>query len=214
MTYTVITPAVHHEMTLLETVKTELEISGSTSDGILTEFIQQASDYIETYTGRTFAKETIEETFQSRGSRKLMVSKYPLVSISYIEQDGTSIASTSYEIDNAETGVIWRESGFAHTVLSNEYITLQPTRDGRRDWKVRYVAGYDMPGTTGVDRDFPHDLERACIDMVKTWFLTKTADPLVQRHQTGDASETRFAISRGLPPAVLNVLNSWRKLDL
>ncbi|MAF25371.1 hypothetical protein CL634_07330 [bacterium] len=212
--FTIITAAAHTEMTLLEVVKSELEITGSSNDGMLTEYIQQASDYIRTYTGRYFAKETVEETFQSRGGRKLMVSRYPLVSISFIEFSGTSVGATTYEIDNSTAGIIWREAGFTHTILSDEFITLQPTKDGRRDWKVRYVAGYNMPGTTGVDRDFPYDLERACVDLVKNWFLTKTADPMIQRQQTGDASETRFATSRGVPPGVLNTLNNWRKLDL
>ena len=212
--FTVITEAIHKEMALLETVKTELKIAGSTNDGFLTELIQQASDFICTYTGRCYAKETVEETFQSRGINLYVTQRYPLVSISYITDDGTSFSSTAYEIDNSTAGIVWAENGFRHNIITDIFVTERPSRHGRRDWLIRYVAGYNMPGTTGVDRDFPHDLERACIDLIKSWYLARVSDPLIQRQQTGDASETRFATSQGAPPAVLGVLKRWRKLDL
>lgn len=216
MTFTVNTAAPHKRLTSLMAVKRELETSTELDDDkVLWEMIHQASDFIVNYTEREFAQETITETIPSNGSPMLLTSRTPIRSISFIELDGSSVSSTAYEIDDADAGIIWKEDGFDNTRITSNFINEYPTNYGRRNWKVKYTAGYVLPDTVGT-RTLPYDIERACIDIVKAWFLDRKANTNLRYQKVGDAAEAHFENHEagGLPPRTLNILNRWRRHDL
>lgn len=217
MTLTVNTSSPHKLLTSLTAVKRELGISTSLeNDKLLWDLIGQASGFIHDFCDKEFAREVVTETLPSRGGPILMTARVPIQSIEYIELDGSSVSSTSYEIDDAEAGMIWKEDGFTHTIITDSLANEYPTRYGRRDWTVKYTAGYILPESTQGARTLPHDLERACINIVKSWFLDRKADPNLRYQKIGDAAEARFdnIEAVGLSPTTLGILNRYRRFDL
>jgi len=223
MTVTVTTPAVHKEFTTLNVVKDEMLITGSSEDAVLVDMIRQSRDLIVRYCNREFARETIQETLDSDGTVNLMISRTPLVSITQIKDDGTTISSTLYSIDDADAGIIFRESGWTTTQLWGHNIEAFPIHQGRRDWEVTYVGGYIMPGSTEGTVTLPYDLERASIDIIKSKFYQRGDDPTIQSEKVGDASITRFPNPSlksgdpkvaGIPPLTLTILDSWKRITV
>lgn len=217
MNVTVTTPAKHPELTLLSYVKAELGLEGnSTQDGMLTTYIQMASDYIEQQTGRRFAKERVTEKLAADNNIRMMLERYPIVQIHGIKYDGSTIGSTTFVVEDADRGFLLRQTGWTDTTLYYSNIELNPTRHGRLLWEVDYTAGYDMPGSTDALTNLPYDVQRAAIDLTKTYYLQRTEDPGVRSQRTGDASETRYGPAEtrfAVPPTVDAVLQRYQRLE-
>ena len=64
---------------MLETVRAELGVTDRSEDENLARWIRQASDVISKYFNRTFAQETIDETFRrATRSDDILLSRYPV----------------------------------------------------------------------------------------------------------------------------------------
>lgn len=214
MSLTVSVPAVTNRLTSLAAVKRELEITTIADDKLLWDQIQQASDFIVRFTGRDFARERVTEKLPAKGAVKLLLERVPIVTLHSVMFDGSTISSTSYEIDNADAGILFRKIGWTTTQLFTHHIVEHPLGDGRRDWEFDYTAGYLTPGSTAGPSNLPGDVERACIDLVKISHLRRSDDPGIQSQRTGDASESRFGtVEIGIPPSIKESLQRWRRLD-
>jgi len=222
MAVTVTSAAVHKEFTTLNVVKNEMNITGSSVDALLVDGIRQSRDIITRFTGREFARETIQETMDSAGGLKLVVSRTPLISITQITDDGTTISSTLYSIDDSDAGIIFKETGWKNTQMAGQNVVQFPLHEGKRDWSVTYIAGYIMPGSTEGAVTLPYDLERASIDIIKTFYFQASNDPTFKSEKVGDASYTRFSMGEtgggsgngGLPPSSINILNRWKRITV
>jgi len=216
MSLTVSSAATNPELTLVGTVKAELGITSSTGDAVMTGMIQRASDYIERWTGRRFPRETVVETLAASGRPYLVLSRAPVVSITAITRDGSTISSTSYDIDNANAGILWREQGWTDTGLLGQNIEGYRTGHGRRDWSVTYVAGYITPGSTAGNPTLPGDVEQACIAIVKAWWRERKENPNVVKQAVGAAAETKaFGLDQvGIPPVATSLLKRWQRIDI
>ena len=215
MPITVNTAADDQRLTTLSRVKLELGISNNDSDQLLNGYIKQASDLITRYTGRVFAEETVTETLPSNGDPILVLERTPISSVTQIKYDGSTVSSTEYLIQDPEAGILFKENGWTSTILYVSHITRWPTRFGKYDWSVQYVAGYKLPNSSAPD--LPEDVERACLDTVKAWYHDREENPNVVSQKTGDASETRFKSadgSAGVPPVTLKMLERWRRVDI
>ncbi len=214
MALTITTEASTVKLTSLEFIKSELAIDDQDSDLQLRRFIDQASSFIPSYTNRVFCKETVIETLGANGDAILILERTPIVSISAISFDGTTISSTTFSIEDADAGFLFRDVGWQDTQIWRSDITLRPTHRFRKKWSVSYTAGYVCHGSTQGDQNLPADIERAATDLVKSWYLSREQDSNVKRERTGDASETRFdnKESAGLPPGVMRLLAPYRRL--
>lgn len=216
MPITVTTTAIHPELTSLIRVKDELDINGSTDDTVLVYAIREASDLIKSYCGREFARETVTETFVGNGMVDVTLTRTPVISISAMSYAGTTVSSTSYEIQSPNAGILRRKDD----VWTNSEYTrwnVEPYRvplGGKNDWSVTYVSGYITPGSTEGQRTLPFDVERACVDIVKSFYLRREDDPNVKHQRTGDASETRFDTVHGIPLGAEDILKRWRRIDI
>lgn len=213
MTLTVSVQPKATDLTQLDTVKDELQLSttATSDDDFIEQLIDEASDFIATWTGRTFGKATYIETLDANGGLFLMLAKTPVVSISLVTDDGTTISSTTYEIDDADAGILFRETGWRSTQLSFHNIEAFPLHEGKRDWSVTYVAGWDTPGSTAT-RTLPYDVERACIDIVKTNYLRRHEDTRI-RHQSVDET-FEILVKESLTPSALRILERYRQINI
>ncbi|MDD5366925.1 MAG: phage head-tail connector protein [Gallionellaceae bacterium] len=73
-------------------------------------------------------------------------------------------------------------------------------------------ASTDQPRTV-VCRDLPRDLERACVETVKAWYLGAQHDPTVSSKRVGDLelSYSVTALGRDLPANVMKLLSAYRR---
>jgi hypothetical protein len=215
MTVTVQTPAVHKELTTLLSVKNELGITGSSSDRELISFIEQASDWIGSYCGRTFAKETVVETRDASGGLFMVLTRRPIITITQVTLDGSTISSTTYTIDDANAGLLFRSIGWTSTQLGRHYVEKFPLLHGKRDWSFTYTAGYVTPGSTDSQRNLPYDIEMAAVQLTKALYVARRDDPMVIKQVVGEASETRAnSQGWGVPPTVIRSLDKWRSIDI
>jgi hypothetical protein len=189
------------DLTLLATVKTELGLETTESDSYLSSAITQASRSIATYCNRTFARETLVDNFRLDDgdlvAEPLLLSRFPVASISSIVENETTLASDEYEFD-ADTGQVWRLNG----------------DDDRSIWEpakivVPFVAGYLLLDT------LPEDIERACIMLVVQNFRAKGRDPTVKATDIPGVMRREYWVGStgqtgAFPPEVESLLNPYR----
>ena len=130
-------------------VKDYLNITGSnsTSDNLINDLINRISTAFESYCGRTFISASYIEYYDGSSSNMLFLDKYPITSITEINEDsdwtwGTStvISSGSYRV--ADDRMVAYDGRFGSSIQS---------------LKVSYTAGYS---TT------PEDLKQAAVEEV------------------------------------------------
>lgn len=198
---TVSVEAQSKNMTSIERVKRELGVTVDTHNTFIYEAITQASAEIVSYCRREFAKETVVESFRvGEPVGILQLSRRPIVSVSSIVESGVTLTTDDYEID-ALTGWIYRLDG----------------NDERRDWEcgkivVTAVVGWEML------TDLPSDLERICIDLVKSKWFARKRDPLVKREEVPGVLLTEYWVDtgeyvRGLPAGIAKKLDELCYVD-
>lgn len=171
-----VTPAVNNKLTTLIKVKTELQPTTAADDAFLTELIDQASNTITSFCLRPFMRETYRETVTGQGGVFLLLARTPLATIRSVAGDAGSI--TDFTAWSA-AGMLYRKNRWAQ---GQTYV-------------VEYDAGY---------ADAPGDVERACTDLVKAFFLARQRDPAITNEKIGDygAAYTQVTLER---------LKGWRR---
>lgn len=203
----VITPAASKQLTTLETVKSELGISDTGQDAFLSSLIDRASDAIVSFCGRPFAKESYRETLAGYGTNRLILSRTPVIAVSSITADSEDI--TDYLLEDPEAGILFRKRGWQWAPTLGWNISFHPIGNSENlNFTVEYTAGYVLPGDEGT-RTLPHDIEQACIDMVKTLYSAGERDPAITGERIGDY---QVSYAQGLPVGVTQLLLPWRRI--
>jgi len=206
-----ITPIEGNNMTTIDLVSKALNL---TNDELLENkqyidlLIKGASNYIEQYTGRVYNYSDVIEKLPGNGQLNIYVSVRPIKELVEIKIFDTVIDPSLYEIDNPNTGSIYKETVWVDYTKYHGYIEKQPAMS-KHAYTITYKAGYYMPGSN--QRDFPYDLEIACIELVKHLYHSKDRNYLVSREVIGDAQRTFATIgSVGVPDMVTEILDKWK----
>lgn len=200
----VITPATNLKLTTVAAVKADLGITGSDQDAQLGTLIDQYSAAIVGWCDRPFALETVRETlFERCRSDGLMLSRWPIVSITSVAIDGTTLNPADYVADKV-TGILYRRSATAHGAYwpAGESV-------------VEFSAGYILPGDD--DRTLPHDVERAAIMLVKGALAYSRADLAVRSIEVQDIETVNFwNLNQGgdMPLHIQGLLSGYRRLAI
>ncbi|WP_029004769.1 hypothetical protein [Azorhizobium doebereinerae] len=199
---TIVTPAANHHLTTAAAVCRELGIDGEAVTAFLAGAIPQASDAVRTWCGRTFALETIRETFHApEPLPSLLLSRWPLVAI-----DAATIGAVSLDLSEVEADL---DCGSVYRLAANRRRLSWPA--GRL--VVDYRAGFILPDQEG--RTLPHDIERAAIALVKGYWFSRDRDPTLRSEDVtgvGNLSYGLAGIGQGitLPPDVEGLLSPYR----
>lgn len=197
-------------LTSLAAVSEDLGITLGTDKSQLARFINAASDMIEGYCNRKFARTVVvEEKVAGRGEKTLLVERAPLVSIEEISYDGTALDEDGYEIHNAGAGIIYNK--FSVWSWDTPYVqgasaTPYPAAE-RKLYAVSYTGGFLLP--CADSRDLPYDLEQACIDLVVSKYNRKGEDPNIKSEKISKWSATYGDWM--IPPRVQAILNIYRR---
>lgn len=204
---TVVTPAVTHDLTTLETVKDELNVTDTASDARYTRWIAEASGFIRFYCNRTFAAEGLSEQFRfvveswirDPARACLTLRRRPVSVIASITEDGTALAATDYEAD-LDRGSIWRLSSDVRVPWSAAKVV------------VAYTAGYAL-----LD-GLPYGLETACLEIVKHRLFARERDPMVRQQSIPGELEQQWwvpgANEDGVPPTIRAMLDPHRDIPV
>lgn len=199
------TPAESRDLT---TVPAVLAVLGEDADPALVgRLIRAATDAIERYCGRTFARQTYVETLDGNASRELLLRNTPIVGTPTIVCESAPVAD--FEVSDADAGILYRALGWERT--GDVYWFAEPSAvwpTGARRYAVTYEAGYLLPGQDG--RDLPGDIENACVETVCVWYRRAGEDPNLRQKKVDDLTLVFAAGSEadhnGLPPYARAVL--------
>lgn len=179
----IVTPATSTRLTTLDAVKADLGLAGTASDDALGALIDQFSDTVAAWCGRTFGLATVRETLDITrlcDRRVILLERWPVASVDSITVTGIALASADYALDPAKGELRYR--------APDGRLWLWPVGDS----VITYATGYLLPGETG--RTLPHDIERACILMVRSAWHGMGRNPALRSEESaGVATFTYFA---------------------
>lgn len=202
MSVSIITPAAHHCLTALSAVKAEFAMTSDADDPFLSALIRQVSEAIEAWCGRTFAQETVSETIYQNGTAGgLLLSRWPVASISSVTVAGSVIEPDGYDID-ATSGLLHRitASGFRSAWAPGRVV-------------VTYVAGYTLPdGSYGST--LPADIERAAIVLVRNAYTSRGRDPLLRSEDADGIAAVTYGLAASFPAEVEGLLMPYRQPNI
>lgn len=219
------TAAATTALTTRDAFKAAANLTSTTDDDFIDTLIVSISDQVNTILGvatatdgtRTIGRETLVETIRSDQYRRygarcclhhghvaLILSRYPIVSVTSITEDDVAVDAADYEIDGA-SGMIKRLDS-----------------DALRSWYaakivVTYVAGWLLPNDTG--RNLPYDLEDAVISMIKASRFGRDRDPAIKSEsmlQRTYEYELFAGTTAGgpVPADAMATLNRYRNIHL
>jgi hypothetical protein len=201
-------------LTVLQNVKDSLSIADTSEDSYITSQIAAATSAIVSYLNvavandgtRTLGRETLIESYYPvpGGRVSLVLSRWPVFSITSVTADGETIDPAEYECEGAG-GLLFR--------LSTDGTRRLPWRNAKI--VVTYVAGWKLPGESG--RTLPQEIESAAIEYVKWQRAGRTRDPNLRSESIleGLYGYTLFSPSdypNGLPPTIEAMLTPFRNI--
>jgi len=206
----VVTASSTYDLTTLDRVKTELNISTNDQDARLINLIHEESANFADLCNRVFASETVTETFRNvRGRNNLApleLKRYPVTTVTSIVEDDVTLDPTDYEVD-WKAGLLYRLSSDFRSVWCVSKLV------------VTYTGGYTLLTT------LPRKIETAVLTMIMgRWFSggTSARDPAVRTEDVynvaridywrpGTSSSSGF-ISSSLPPDVQEAVDLYRDI--
>lgn len=211
------------DLTIDATVSAELGISAAGT--VVPRLILVASEAVRSYLrrGALHYSSTVTETLAGYGRVYLSLQRMPIVAITSIAVDGTTVTSTEYSIYDANAGLVYREDGWLWSANYQPGIVYErnPGTE-KKNITVVYGGGWVTPGQNSLDntqvRTLPYDIEQATIDTCVALYRNRGRDWNVSSETLGGASITysgaNTAIGRGeggiIPDAAVALLRPYR----
>jgi len=200
-----------NSLTTISECESELGLTASAQDALLTRYINTASDQIADYCNRKFFYDAaIVEKVGGSNDNFLYVGRTPLSTITSVVWlgDDSTVGASTYEIWESDQGAIYKENGWNDITLNATYLTR---------YKVTYKGGWITPQQDADDgaltRDLPFDLETACVNIVTALWQKKGQDRNVKSESIMGASVTYDIDVSGLDASVMATLNNYKRMD-
>jgi hypothetical protein len=194
---TVTTPADDQLLATVQGAKDLLGITDASQDALLESILIGASSAVSSYCGRVFGSEVVTETTAGSDRYSLVLTRRPLISVSEVRRDDDVVDTDDYQIESDVAGILYNLSRWAK--LTN----YRPDY-----WAIDYTAGYVLPNHTGT-QTLPGEIEQACLETIKTWFLGRCRDMTIRSEQVGEYVDRTFS-GQALPLIAQNLLKPWR----
>jgi len=200
-------------LTTKEKVKTALEITVTTWDTLIDQYIDQLSDVAADCCNLardnagafpTFGAETLRATWRAYADCRegnLLMPWRPKIAITSLTEGGfTLAANTDYRL-NSEGALVRLSGGYPYAW------------DSSLETVVTFTAGWTLPA--GV----PVGLEGEAIEQVKYRYLSRARDPSVRSRSVQDVGAQTFSVpagdnisETGLLPALESALEQYRRI--
>ena len=177
------------DLTTLANVKAYLSppLTTTTDDALLTRLVTAASQFIQTWLGRTIAATSYTETRNGQGGTRLFLRNRPVVSVSSVTVDGVAVAPSS---GPGQPGYLFDDNSV--------YLTGAAFTRGQQNVAVAYTAGYAAT---------PPELEQACVALVALRY--KERDRIGQASKNLAGEVVSFA-QKDMPADVQTLLDQYR----
>jgi uncharacterized phiE125 gp8 family phage protein len=195
MTLTITTAATASKSNLVTVadVRTVLGLVDRGDDALLSALVRRASDVIARHCMRVFALELVVEAFRPNPhTDDLILTRYPVVEIVSVVENGVTLDAAEFESDNA-SGILVR--------LVNDRVAFWPARK----IVVTYRSGFDLP------KNAPESLKQACITLVRSWYLGSDRDPNIRAETVEQLSSATY-LTDPLPPEVVSLCGPHRNV--
>lgn len=195
-------PLADYALTRVHEVREILGITDLSEDRTIERLINGVSYGFAAVAGRAFEYNSAAvEDLEGTGGTRLLLRRTPIASITSIAtiaDDGTSNTaegSSTYRLDNASIGSIFRRNGWlsSHNLVYG--VMSNPLYGGAEFyWRVTYAGGYITPyqassvypgGSLGA-ATLPGDIEEAVINEVVTQFHMKGRNLWAAEERLGD----------------------------
>lgn len=205
---TVASPASETALTTLARVKLELGIptGTTTSDEILQNKIDEASDDIEAALGFRLVRETAVETFwheqYDSAPEKIVLDRTPVASITSVVVDGVAIDASTWRLD-PNTGELFALcDGYPSVWVFCQSVV------------VTYGGGYILPPAS--KRTLPKGIEGACVALVSSFWAARGRDPTLRSEEIPDLISATYWVGAvgedgELPPDIVTKLAPFRR---
>jgi len=203
MISTVTEAAGSYDLTTLDVVKDELNISDGRSDATLKRYLSWASAALSVECGRVFAAETVQDkVWPARhlsplafGFEVLQLSRYPVISVASLTEDAAALAEGSDFVVDASAGQVRRLNSGGRLMCW-----------GAAPKVVQYRAGF---------AEIPGDLQDAVTRMVRNRFRAKGRDSYLMSESIPGVRDARWWIATGddagnVPPDIADLIDSYR----
>jgi hypothetical protein len=171
------------DLTNLNNVKDWMGLTASGDDALLSRLITAVSSFIGSWLNRALATAAYTETRDGTGTKRLVLTNYPVTAVASVTMDGTAIPSYSYVFDQygieLAAGVFTRGAG---------------------NVVVQYTGGYAA---------IPPDIEQACIDLVQLKYKRRLNPDVNSKTQQGEAIS--FAGTE-MPKGVKDALAQYKRV--
>jgi hypothetical protein len=178
MAVTVTVPPRTTKLIALADLKAIPGITDGANDALLGAIIQRGSDAIARFCNRVFAQRTVIETLPGPGGQLLMLKCSPVVTLTSITLDGETVDSDTYTLTEPDSGIVFREAGWAYTGHKFSYTAT-------------YSHGYNLPDMAGTDT-LPHDNQQAALELCKGMWLARQRDPAVTMESVPDVYTVQY----------------------
>lgn len=199
--------------TTLERAAKELDITSAEDLDRLADMLLEAKDMTDAFCNRSFEyQEDIAERVRGYGDGYLLVQQTPITEITSITKNGSLIDASNYEIDDAEAGVIYSQTGFeANNIVLEGLANRILPNSQEADIDIVYSAGYVLPGTAG--RTLPYDIERAQMQLVKHLWQSRTRDMSIKSEKADDIYQATYTdnAESAMPMAAQLLLSRWKR---
>lgn len=191
----VITPAATNDLTVIDRVKAELQITTAANDAYLDNLIAEVSDACARHCSRTgWGRETVRQIERPTTPRECIILDRDLLpTIAAITEDGVALAVTDYELDGS---LLYRLSSDRRVSWTASKIVLD------------YSAGF------ATLTNLPFDLERAALEWIKACYAGRGKNPLVRSESAQDVGSVSYFDPRAgleaMPPQTAGYLQPWR----
>lgn len=211
----VVTPAASSLLTTLARVKDDWQISGTSDDAFLTRVIARCSAEIANYCNREFGYRVLRDTvFPARDSYMyqlpggldvLQLSAWPVVSVTSIVEDGTTLDAATQYLLRGDVGQVLRLGSFS-TPGTWPAVKIVAT----------FATGYQLPGdgaTTGVE-PLPLAIEDATSRLTWARYAARRRDPFLRQETTEGVGSNTYWIPAGdsgaLSPDIADLIDNYR----
>jgi hypothetical protein len=189
---------VSYAIVSLDNVKSFIGITNSQHDELLKFLINQATDYIESYTGRRFVDTTYtEEKYDGNATQDLVLKQFPVTATETFKLEKNNNFDNTDNWEEVDTDNYWVDNseGCVHKI---SLFNL-----GKQNYRVTYSAGYDT---------VPFDLQFLACSLVGEIFNKRRAMG-IKSEKLGDHSIT-FAGELAANESLQNIIGNYRKIPI
>lgn len=176
-------------LTTLANVKDWLQITGSTSDAILSRMIQAFSDAVANYINRDLGQQSYTVTRDGTGSNTIVFINYPVTAVTYLTVDGVAIPLRP---------AVGR-SGYVFTTTRITLVGYSFTK-GEQNVVLTTTAGFAI---------IPTEIEQAVIEWIADRYASRDRISITSKSLAG---ETISYAQNDIPDPVVQILQPYRKV--